>query len=39
LAGQEPIKSFAGLKERSSQRLYLYLMNNSGTLLWKTELS
>lgn len=39
VAGQEPMKSFVGLKERSSQRLYLYLMNNSGALLWKTELS
>jgi hypothetical protein len=26
------------LKERSSQRLYLHLVNNSGTLIWKTEL-
>lgn len=39
VAGQEPMKSFMGLKERSSQRLYLYLMSDSGTLLWKTELS
>jgi hypothetical protein len=39
VTGQEPMKSFAGLKERSSQRLYLYLMSDSGTLLWKTELS
>ena len=39
VAGQEPMKSFVGLKERSSQRLYLYLMSASGTLLWKTELS
>jgi hypothetical protein len=39
VAGQEPMKSFAGLKESSSQRLYLYLMSDSGTLLWKTELS
>lgn len=39
VAGQEPVKSFAGLKESSSQRLYLYLMNDSGALLWKTELS
>jgi len=36
--GQEPVKGFAGLKESSSQRLYLYLMNDSGALLWKTEL-
>jgi hypothetical protein len=39
VAGQEPQKSFAGLKESSSQRLYLHLMSDSGTLLWKTELS
>ena len=39
VVGEEPIKSFVGLKESSSQRLYLYLMNDSGTLLWKTELS
>lgn len=39
VAGEEPITSFAGLKESSSQRLYLYLMNDSGALLWKTELS
>jgi hypothetical protein len=38
VAGQEPMKSFVGLKERSSQRLYLYLMSDSGALLWKTEL-
>lgn len=39
VAGQEPMRSFAGLKESSLQRLYLYLMSDSGTLLWKTELS
>jgi hypothetical protein len=39
VVGQESMKSFAGLKESSSQRLYLYLMNDSGALLWKTELS
>jgi hypothetical protein len=38
VVGQDPMKSFAGLKESSSQRLYLYLMNDSGALLWKTEL-
>lgn len=38
VTGQAPQKSFAGLKERSSQRLYLHLMSGSGTLLWKTEL-
>ena len=35
---QEPRKSFAGLKERSSQRLYLQLVSAEGTLMWKTEL-
>ncbi len=38
VAGQEPQKSFAGFKESSSQRLYLHLMSDSGTLMWKTEL-
>jgi hypothetical protein len=38
VAGQEPKKSFAGLKESSSQRLYLHLVSNSGTLMWKTKL-
>ena len=38
VVSQEPMQSFAGLKESSSQRLYLYLMNDSGALLWKTEL-
>lgn len=36
--GQAPQKSFAGLKEHSSQRLHLQLVSDSGTLLWKTEL-
>jgi hypothetical protein len=39
VVGQEPMKSLMGLKESSLQRLYLYLMSDSGTLLWKTELS
>jgi hypothetical protein len=39
VAGQEPKRSFAGLKESSSQRLYLHLMSRSGTLMWQTELS
>ena len=39
VVGQEPRTSFAGLKESFSQRLYLYLMEDSGALLWKTELS
>jgi hypothetical protein len=39
VAGQEPKRSFAGLKESSSQRLYLHLMSRSGILMWKTELS
>jgi hypothetical protein len=38
VAGQAPQKSFAGLKERSSHRLYLQLVSDSGTILWKTEL-
>lgn len=38
VTGQEPKKSFAGLKESSSQRLYLHLVSDSGTLMWKTEL-
>jgi len=39
VAGEDLMKSFVGLKERSSQRLYLYLTNDTGALLWKTELS
>jgi hypothetical protein len=39
VAGQEPMKGFTGLKQSSSQRLFLYLMSDSGALLWKTELS
>lgn len=38
VAGQEPKRSFAGLKESSMQRLYLHLVSDSGTLMWKTEL-
>ena len=38
VAGQEPQKSFAGLKERSSLRLYLHLVSAEGTLMWTTEL-
>ena len=38
VAGRAPQKGFAGLKERSSQRLYLHLVSDSGTLMWKTEL-
>lgn len=38
VAGREPKKTFAGLKESSSQRLYLHLVRNSGTVMWKTEL-
>jgi len=38
VAGQEPQKSFAGLKESSSRRLYLHLVSAEGTLMWKTEL-
>lgn len=38
VANQEPQKSFAGLKESSSRRLFLHLVSAAGTLLWKTEL-
>ncbi len=38
VVGQAPQKSFAGLKEQSSQRLYLHLKCDSGTFIWKTEL-
>jgi len=38
VADQEPTKTFAGLKESSSRRLYLHLVSDSGTLMWKTEL-
>jgi hypothetical protein len=39
VVGQEPKRSFAGLKESSAQRLYLHLMSDSGTVIWKTELA
>lgn len=38
VSGHAPKKGFAGLKELSAQRLYLHLVSDSGTLLWKTEL-
>lgn len=38
VVGQEPKKSFMGLKETASMRLYLDLVNESGTLMWRTEL-
>jgi hypothetical protein len=38
VVAQEPTKSFAGLKESSSQRLYLQMVSAEGTLMWKTEL-
>ena len=38
VVAQEPKKSFVGLKERSSQRLYLHLVSAEGALMWKTEL-
>jgi hypothetical protein len=38
VAGQEPTKTFGGMKESSSKRLYLHLVTDSGRLLWKTEL-
>ena len=38
VAGQEPQKSFVGLKESLSRRLYLHLVSAEGALMWKTEL-
>ena len=38
VAAQEPQKIFVGLKESSSQRLYLQLLSTEGILMWKTEL-
>lgn len=38
VTGQEPQKSFVGLKESSSRRLYLQMVNAEGVLIWKTEL-
>jgi hypothetical protein len=38
VASQEPTKTFVGMKESSSRRLYLHLVTDSGTLMWKTEL-
>jgi hypothetical protein len=38
VTGQEPQKSFVGLKESSSRRLYLQMVSADGTLMWKTEL-
>jgi len=38
VVGQEPMESFAGLKESSSRRLYLQLVSATGILMWKTEL-
>ena len=38
VTGQEPQKSFVGLKESSSRRLYLQMVSAEGTLIWKTEL-
>ena len=35
---QEPQKSFVGLKESSSRRLYLQMVSAEGVLIWKTEL-
>jgi hypothetical protein len=35
---QEPQRSFVGLKESSSRRLYLQMVSAEGTLIWKTEL-
>jgi hypothetical protein len=38
IANEEPRKSFAGLKESSSRRLYLHLASANGTPMWETEL-
>lgn len=38
VAGQEPQKSFAGVKERSLRRMYLHLVSAEGALMWKSEL-
>jgi hypothetical protein len=38
VSGEAQQKSFAGFKQRSSQRVHLYLACDSGTLMWKTEL-
>ena len=38
VTGQESQKSFVGLKESSSRRLYLQMVSAEGTLMWKTEL-
>jgi hypothetical protein len=38
VTSQEPQKSFVGLKESSSRRLYLQMVSTEGTLIWKTEL-
>ena len=38
VTGHVPQKSFAGFKQRSSQRVHLHLACDSGTLMWKTEL-
>ena len=38
VTGQESQRSFVGLKENSSRRLYLQMVNAEGTLMWKTEL-
>ena len=35
---QEPQNNFVAFKETSSQRLYLRLTTDLGTLLWRTEL-
>jgi len=38
VAGEEPTKTFVGLKESTSRRLYLHLVTDSGILMWKTEM-
>lgn len=38
VADEEPRKTLVGLKESSSQKLYLHIVSDSGTLMWKTEL-
>jgi hypothetical protein len=38
VTGQEPQRSFVGLKKSSSRRLYLQMVSVEGILMWKTEL-
>jgi hypothetical protein len=38
VVGQDPTKTYMGLKESTSRRLYLHLVTGSGKLMWRTEL-